>query len=178
MELTAEILRQRVDYDPETGAFTWRPHPGSANAHRAWDAQWAGKVVTVRCCVAPLQNAKSYGIVRVLGKWYGQHRLAWLWMTGEWPIAEIDHKDGNPLNNRFANLRSASRSQNQANKKAMSNNLLGIKGVYKHRRRYVAQINAGGKHTYLGSFKCPTAASIAFTKAHKAAHGKFSRTSL
>ena len=178
MELTAEILRERLDYDPETGVFVWRPHPGSANANRAWDRQWSGKPVAVRVVTAPIPGAKPYGIVRVLGRCYGVHRLAWLWMTGEWPQGEVDHRDRDGLNNRWSNLRAASRSQNQANKGPMRNNKLGIKGVYKRCNKYRAQMHVGGKHKTIGSFNCPTAASIAFTKAHKAAYGEFSRTGL
>lgn len=178
MELTATILRDRLDYDPETGVFTWKPHPGSANAHRAWDAQWAGKPVAVELRPSKTTAGREDAMFRVLGRCYMASRLAWLYMTGDWPKGEVDHKDLDTTNNRFANLREATHGQNQANKKAMKNNRLGVKGVYKRCNKYRAQINVGGKVRHIGAFNCPTAASIAFTKAHRLAHGEFSRTSL
>ena len=170
---TAEYLRSRVSYDPATGVFVWLAHPGKANGHRAWDRQWAGKQIAVREVQSP-SGGGVYLIFRFLGRWYGAHRIAWLYMTGVWPEAEIDHRDCDSLNLKWDNLRAATRGQNQANKRPMRNNWLGIKGVYKRRSKYAAQINDGGTR-HIGSFNCPTAASIAFAREHRRIHGEFSR---
>lgn len=57
------------------------------------------------------------------------HRIAWLIKTGEWPVVDIDHKDGNGLNNKFDNLRSVDRITNNKNHKLQKNNKSGLPGV-------------------------------------------------
>lgn len=88
---------------------------------------------------------------------------------------EIDHKDGNPLNNQRGNLRSATKSQNAMNRK--SNNKLGFKGVTysKAAQRWQAQIQANGKKRYLGSFDTPEEAHEAYCEAANEHFGEFAR---
>ena len=98
-------------------------------------------------------------------------------MTGEWPSTKIDHRDGDPLNNRWANLRCATDAENSQNRKVMRDNALGIKGVRRHRYgRFAAQITVGKKQLYLGLFDTAEEAHAAYCKASAEFHGEFGRT--
>ena len=90
---------------------------------------------------------------------------------------ETDHVDGDGLNNRRANLRPATRSQNACNRGPMPGSVSGVKGVYwqKSVQKWHARIDAGGKTHYLGLFRCITAAALAYAKASRALHGEFGR---
>ena len=152
-----------------------------ANGHRAWDAQWAGKPVARRIVSAP--NAHSYKtiVLRILGKWYGEHRVVWAYMTGAWPNDEIDHINGDSLDNRFENLREATHSQNQMNSGAMTNNLHGVKGCGRKKLngqfygRYYAQIKVPGqkKVRHIGTFDTLEMAEAAYREVAARYHGEF-----
>lgn len=109
---------------------------------------------------------------------YAGHRLAWLYVTGEWPPIDIDHEDRDPLNNRWDNLRLATPSQNGANKMALPNST-GFKGVghsqNNKRNPYTAMITVHQKKIYLGCFQTPEAAHAAYYKAAKEHFGEFAR---
>src|SRR5215467_8628570 len=98
-EIDATRVREVLDYDFETGRFTWR-------------------VKRTRVTVGDLAGCLDAGRykIRISGRNYWAHRLAFLWMTGEWPQGEVDHKNGNPTDNRWSNLRDATRPQNQHNR--------------------------------------------------------------
>lgn len=137
MMLTAERLRELYHYNRETGEFT------RLQSKRRWEAgQRAGTI--------------SHGYVRINCDhviYYG-HRLAWLYVYGEWPAAEIDHINRDRADNRWANLRRATRVQNGANLPRKSNNTSGVPGVSfdKRDRRWMAYINPGRRKLHLGSF--------------------------
>lgn len=86
---------------------------------------------------------------------------------------EIDHIDGNRLNNQKSNLRFCTRSQNQINKKLQKNNTSGYKGVSKRSDSYVAQIKNKGKVKYIGSFGSAEDAARAYDKEAKKTYGEF-----
>lgn len=114
-KLTQKLLKEYLHYNPDTGIFTWRvDRRGKAKA-----GKFAG-------C---LDN--GYLRIRLFGKLYKAHRLAWLYMTGEWPKDQIDHEDGDGLNNRWKNLRGATNGVNSKNQKKRINNSSGATGVYK-----------------------------------------------
>ena len=94
-------------------------------------------------------------------------------MTGTWPKAEIDHIDRNGLNNRWFNLREASRSQNAGNTKTHTDNKTGFKGVCPNHKRFSAMINEGGKTKYLGTFDTPEEAHEAYMQAARDLFGEF-----
>lgn len=102
MELTAANLRDRVIYDPETGEMTWRKT-------KNWRVQ-AGKRVGYLCAT------QGYWMTMLDDRMYSQHRLAWLYMTGNWPKGQIDHINHDRADNRWANLRDVSQAVNLQNR--------------------------------------------------------------
>jgi hypothetical protein len=128
--LTAEALRAALVYDSVTGAFTRRVSAGN---------QAAGSVAGTR-------DSHGYVQIRVHGRLRLAHRLAWLYMTGAWPAAGIDHIDGRRDNNRWANLREATQAENTQNNAVRRNNKCGLLGVSRQRNGlWRAQIQSGGK---------------------------------
>lgn len=101
------------------------------------------------------------------------HRLAWLYMTGEWPTDEIDHRDRDPSNNRWSNLREATHKQNLSNQGIHSNNRLGIRGVEKHGKRFRAYLGVEGKKVILGWFDTAEEAGAARDAAGRDMRGEF-----
>ena len=157
--LTAERLRELLDYDPETGAF-WRKRRAGSRAAEGDIAGW--------------NNGRGYLIITIDGAHYRAHRLAFLWMEGCWPAEAVDHMNGNSADNRWGNLRKASRGQNKANS---ARKIGGFKGVYLDRRSkrngYRAQINFGKKYMHIGVFKTELRAHLAYCKVAKNLHGRF-----
>lgn len=158
--LTAERLREVLHYDPETGEFRWRV--SRRNGVKAGDV--AGTVTNY-----------GYRQIRVDGRCYRASRLAFLYMTGEWPSHEIDHRDNDPSNDRWSNLREATGSQNQANKRRQINNTSGYKGVTYHRdcARWQAQIMVHGRMRYLGLYDTREEAFAVRCSASRRYHGDF-----
>jgi hypothetical protein len=163
---TAEQLRAAIIYDPETGIFTWRYRP---DQRKEWNSRFAGK---------PTGHRDSrHGEIRI-GFHYGiyqAHRLAWLYMTGEWPPGVVDHKDCNPSNNVWTNLREATQRQNIWNSRIKSNNTSGYKGVTRDKKRWTARIMANYQKVHLGTFDTKEEAYEAYVEAAKRLHGKFAR---
>ena len=160
MTLTLERLKELLYYDPETGIFTWLVNKGSA------------------LCGEPAGRKTTYYVqIKVDRKPYMAHRLAWFYMTGNWPENQIDHIDRQKSNNKFSNLREATGSQNRANCGALSNNKLGVKGVFIDQGRYRASIQLNRKRIFLGPFDTIEKATTAYENAALEIHGEFARTS-
>lgn len=158
--LTTERLRELLHYDPGTGVFT-----------RRLDVATNAKAGTVAGCIKA-----GYVVIGIDRRVYRANRLAWLYMTGEWPKHHIDHKDMDRTNDRWANLREATRSQNGMNRAAYRNNSTGFKGVRKvYKSGWAAIISKDGKATYLGYFKSPEAAHAAYCDAAESLFGDFAR---
>jgi hypothetical protein len=151
--LTANRLREVLDYDPQTGIFTR-----------------AGKR-------AGSSNGCGYLRIRVDGQRYLAHRLAWLHVHGVWPSDQIDHVNTDRADNRIANLRDASRSQNHANTPLSRANTSGFKGVYwaPHTARWRAAIKVNGKKRHLGYFYSANDAALAYEAAANKMFGEFAR---
>ena len=166
--LTAQRARSLLKSDAQTGDLTWLDEARvgfhkSAIMHRAGD-----KAGTVR--------NDGRVVVRVDGRLYLAHRVAWLIETGEWPIGEIDHINGDPADNRRANMRCGSRSVNQQNMRAATRfkkscNLL---GVYANPRNatspWRACITTCGKHRQIGVYKTAEEAYAAYVAAKRSLH--------
>jgi AP2 domain. len=152
--------RNLIEYDAETGRFTWRVDCGRARAGQA-----AGKV-----------GSSGYLEIQIHGRSYPAHRLAWLMVTGEWPAEYVDHVDRDKLNNRWPNLRASSASENARNiTAARSNNTSGYKGVSWHgqKEKWRAEIKVHGESRFLGLFDSKEAAARAYDAAAKNLHGEF-----
>ena len=151
------LLPHLLTYDPETGALTWRERPVSMFARGKQTAEhvcarWNNKHAGEPAFTSKLQG--RYFVGTLLGSNVRAHRVIWAIMTGEWPEHEIDHIDGNGLNNRWANLRDVSHDANGKNSKRPSDNTSGIVGVSQMRDgRWQAYINRDRKRINLGAFK-------------------------
>lgn len=158
--MDAATLRELLDYDQKTGAFTWRLRTGP----NAPQGDRAG-------CV----NGRGNVRIKIRGRFYLAHRLAWLHTHGEWPPHEIDHINGVRSDNRLVNLRLATRSQNQRNIALRRDNKSGVKGVtwHKEAHKWQAQIQVKGRNMYLGRFERLEDAADAYKRAAINLHGDF-----
>lgn len=159
MAVTAERLRELLDYDPVTGEFRWRVKRKKVNPGD----------------LAVSTSAKRYRHIHIDNAYYLAHRLAWLWVNSEWPKEQIDHINHDAFDNRIANLREASSAQNAHNRRGDRGSKSGLKGVYPRcgGRRFEAWIMAAGEHLYLGRFATAMEASAAYQAAAKRLHGIF-----
>lgn len=160
--LTAERLRALLSYCPETGEFRWLV----TNSKRRMAGSAAGD-----------RKPSGYIIIGIDGHRYRAHRLAWLFMTGQWPAHQVDHRDNDRANNKWLNLRAADNAQNQANSKRQRNNTSGFKGVYwnTQRQKWAAKINPGRRQVHLGFFDDPKIAHEAYVRGAKRFFGEFAR---
>jgi hypothetical protein len=159
--LTAERLREVVDYDPDTGVFIRKVR--LAQRHQVGDR--ADFVVTGG-------GLKGYRRVSLFSQRYLAHRLAWLYVHGSWPKHEIDHINGNPGDNRIDNLRDVVTAVNSQNKrKARADNRSGFLGVTTHAPGiYRASLYLNGKRIHDGLYGTPEAAHAAYIEAKREFH--------
>jgi hypothetical protein len=145
-----------LKYDRSAGRFFWRAG--------ARCGQRAGAVAT-----------KGYRQIKIAGRSYMEHRLAFVIVHGRAPAALVDHRNHRKADNRARNLRDYTRSQNGQHRRAKSRNRAGLLGVYKvHRpnavRPYRALIRVEGKLRHLGVFKSARAAQAAYIAAKRIHH--------
>ena len=154
-KITHSKLKEVVEYDPVSGLFA-RLTRFSSNA-----------------LIGPISiKPDSNGYIRVMlyGVRYKAHRLAWFYMTGEWP-KNIDHKDGIRNNNKFSNLRSVTHKINcQNQRKPRTNNSAGALGVHYRRGKFVADIGVDGRTVHLGAFSNVEDASLSYILAKRKFH--------
>jgi HNH endonuclease/AP2 domain len=165
--ITAERLRELLHYEPDTGVFTRRVR--TANRVRV-GGDVAGSV----------NSSDGYRYICIDYRLYPDHRLAWLYITGSWPKSQIDHINGDKTDNRLANLREATQSQNQANTSMRADNISGFKGVSwsKGRRKWLAHIKKRSKCKHLGFFDTSGSAALAYTIAAEKHFGEFGKPML
>jgi hypothetical protein len=157
-----ELVEQLLDYELTTGLFLRKKKYGKYEI---------GSIVGNA-------NHDGYIYIRIKGKGYAAHRLAWLLVANEDPAElEIDHIDGNRQNNSFSNLRLANRTQNNRNAKTRRDNNSGYKGVHysKDNGKWRAVIHCDNKRTHLGYFPTAGLAHMAYCKAAAELHGDFAR---
>jgi len=125
------------------------------------------------------KHHSGYIVVKLNGCAYQAHQLIWYIVHGTWPEKWIDHKNGNPADNRLDNLRLSEPSDNSANKKRHKNNKSGYKGVHLHTQynRWKAQIKRNGKVMHIGMYDTPEAAHEAYMDMARKIHGEFARAS-
>lgn len=152
-----EPVKQELDYNHETGLFVWKSRHPNKLRHN-------GRV-------AGTTNSEGYTIIRVNGRAFHAHRLAWFFFYGEVPQGGLDHINRNPLDNRIANLRLATVSQNRANARARGKCLRGVKP--KKSGKFEARIKKHGKCIYLGVYDTEQDAHAAYMSAAQVLHGEF-----
>ena len=141
--ITADRLRELLDYNPDTGLFHWRIT--KSNRVRVGDE-------------AGYYRKDGYCCIRIEGRLYLGQRLAWLYVYGEWPSKNIDHIDQNKSNNRIDNLRNASQTINNYNTRLRKDNASGYQGVTKSGNRWIAQVHQridGVRKNHTKSFGTP-----------------------
>lgn len=159
--MTQNELKKILAYDPLTGVFTWIAPRNNRYAK-------AG-------AAAGYERENGYIRINIAGKLYYAHRLAVLYMTGEFPTNDTDHVNGTRSDNRWVNLRAATRSQNLANKVVSSSSATGVKGVVFNRtkKKYVVNITVNGVQKYLGRFSDIEVAQSVYESAAKELQGEF-----
>jgi HNH endonuclease/AP2 domain len=168
--ITREFVRSILDYDPKTGIFTWlprEPRPGFERVDRAWISRRVGKA-------AGTVNVKGYVVINLLGIPRLAQRLAFIWMTGEAPEF-VDHINRDRTDNRWANLRPATATQNLANGKLRSDNTSGYRGVtwYKPYQKWMARILNKGDDHFLGYYDTVEEAAAVYERAAADLFGEF-----
>jgi len=154
--ITPAIVRELLDYDPESGILTWRRRDRSwftsDRIHKAWNTRFSGKPTGH---VSTTSGEYRQVHVGLLGRLYIASHLIWMWMTGDQPPAVIDHEDRDGTNNTWGNLRASDSVRNARNMSRSSRNSSGVTGVAWHSRDGVwqAMIGDGGRLRHLGSFE-------------------------
>ena len=159
--VSISVLFEYLLYCHMSGKFWWR----KTSSYRAKAGKEAGSN-------SKRKRSTPYFIISIQGHRYMAHRLAWAMYYGEWPDGEIDHLDGDGLNNRIENLRVVSAKMNRRNMKRHSRNKSGMSGVYwgGHVNKWYAQLFVGGKSKHLGCFDTFEEAA-AVRKAAEREHG-------
>lgn len=158
-DITASRLREILDFNPDTGVFTWKARFGK----RGVVGRRAGTV-----------DVAGYEVITIDRKRHKSHRLAWLHVYGVWPEVAIDHRNGIRTDNRLSNLREAGWDDNQQNRGHQSNNKSGFLGVSwdANAAKWRAGIRYSGKAYNLGNYDNPEVAHLAYL-AKKAELHKF-----
>lgn len=179
-DLTAEYVRQILDYNPETGEFRWKARTPEMFTPSARSSEWQCRSWNARYAEirAGTLDAKGYWRIKIFNFSYAAHRIAWLWMTGSYPKAEIDHIDVDSSNNCWSNLREATHAENSRNKHKRSDNSSGKKGVRWNglSKKWLADIVVNGKLHHLGYFENIEDAAAVYERAARDLHGEFART--
>jgi hypothetical protein len=164
--LPIERLRELFDCDVSTGELTWRGRPREDFANRqawlSWNTRFEGKLAGCR-------DTRVQVTVTINGVHHQMfvHRVIWALVHGHWPIDEIDHRNGNGLDNRLSNLREATHAENLQNRRLMPTQ--GASFDTK-RGRFQTSIRVKGKRVRLGRFATAEEARAAYLAAKARLH--------
>lgn len=160
-DLTAEHLKEILHYNPTTGIWTWLKTAANKRRFVGGDA---GSV-----------DSKGYPIIKINSSLYKSHRFAWLYMTGGWPMGDLDHRDRDPSNCRWENLRQASRVQNNINNEKNLGRS-GLKGAAwsENDQKWKSSIRVNGNRIHLGYFDDAQQAHEVYRQASLTHHGEWS----
>lgn len=156
--LTQERLKELLSYDPDTGVFTNLTQRGT-RAPKGGVAGWI--------------TQDGYINIQIDGKKYQAHRLAWLYVYGEFPEKSLDHVNEIKDDNRLVNLRLATKQENGHNVSSLQiNNTSGFRGVSWHKsaKKWIATITINGKNKHLGYFNTAEESSEVYLKAKRKFH--------
>jgi hypothetical protein len=156
-----DFLKTVLRYDGGTGVFVWLVNRGGT----ARAGTEAGNI-----------QKMGYRYINFRGRLVGAHRLAWLYTHGVWPIGDVDHVNRDRADNRIANLRDTTRSQNMRNSIRVRTASSPLQGVCWDRQaqRWLASITSDGKQMHLGRYETAEMAHEAYVKASREIHGEHS----
>lgn len=176
-KITADQARELLRYEPETGKLFWRerlPEQFTARNRTVehscanWNSRWAGQEAFTPIGGPGYRQGAIFGV-----KTYA-HRVIVLIVTGAWPEACVDHINGDKLDNRWENLRAASRTENNRNGVGRKDRKGPYKGVRPTRSgTWSARIVVNRQEISLGTYGCPTAAALAYDRAAVGHYGAF-----
>jgi len=149
--ITQSELLSLVSYNESTGIFTWLRRPENNHSNKTFNKRYSGKSAGCIAVFSEGMYSGSYISIGIKKTKHLAHRLAWLYVYGVWPD-QIDHINGNGLDNKISNLRSVSNSENAKNQKLRCTNKSGVSGVYWHNkaRKWSVEIKVDGVKIYLG----------------------------
>jgi len=154
--ISHEELLALLSYNPDSGVFLWKKRVAIGTGSGAV----AGGISRI-----------GYRVIQLAGRLTSAHRIAWFYMTGVWPANDIDHINGVRDDNRWCNLREATRAENMQNqRRAQKHNKCGFLGVHPTEKGFRACIRKNGKLHHLGYFSTPELAHGAYLVAKKAMH--------
>lgn len=158
-ELTQEYLKSRLKYNQSNGIFSWINDQSNRKTKG----------------IAGGLDSLGYRRIKIDGKLYLAHRLAFLYVNGFFPSDCADHVNGERDDNSWENLRACTLAQNQRNRKIAKNNTSGFKGVswMKDRDKWRGDIKKFGKNVHVGIFKSLEEAKKAVIKKREELHGEF-----
>ncbi|MEO1538495.1 MAG: HNH endonuclease signature motif containing protein [Pseudomonadota bacterium] len=183
MTVEPSVLRKLLKYDRNTGKLFWlkRLPEMFTDGRRAaehqcadWNRRYAGKEAFTAC------NTDGYHHGKIMGKLYKAHRVIWALESGSWPSSCIDHKNKDRTDNRFDNLREATRAENSRNRSALagsSSKYLGVSWC-KMNEKWLARIEVNGRQLSLGSFLSEAQAAKAYDAAAVKHFGEFASVNL
>lgn len=169
-KITADELRRLLHYDPITGIFTWRVDRRLGRTGKGHIVAHAGAVA------GKVDQSTGYQQINIRSRRYLMHRLAVLYVTGEWPQGEVDHRDGDRANNAWVNLRDVPHAINAQNlRRVRSDSKLGVQGVQfdphgKKIKRFRAHVRNGGRNIPLGYYLTAEEAHEAYLQAKRQIH--------
>lgn len=161
--IAPERVRELLAYDPDAGILSWKTDV-RAGRNLAFVKAHAG-------ARAGFPTSFGYRAISIDGKRTSEHRVAWLLMTGAWPEHDVDHINGKRDDNRWSNLRQATRSQNMQNlKRAHADSETGLLGVERKRDRFAARISIDGRRRWLGVYDTAELAHAAYLAVKRDLH--------
>lgn len=164
--LTQEILKEHFRYEAITGHFFWAKQSRFKQRNLTQPLSMCDKDGYIVVCTTLSGKSKNYRV----------HRLIWMYVHGQ-INHEIDHINGIRNDNRLCNLREVTHQQNMMNRRAHKSE--NLRGIYKAKGKtpsWAAAINCNGKRYYLGAYKTPEEANLAYEKARAELFKEFART--